>query len=288
MSTVAPCAHPHTRLNLRLAPPRFAIALAIAAFAAACGGASDPKDKQARVAASSADAASAAPAVPAAIDAAIRKALTERIPKMPTIDEITRTPIAGLYEVRFNGTELLYADESGDHIVVQGSIVQTRTRTDLTEQRMEKLLAIDFAQLPLKDAIVIKQGSGVRKVAVFVDPNCGYCKRFERDLAAVKDVTVYAFLMPILGPDSTTKARAIWCAKDGAKTWRAWMLDGVAPPEPGKAGCDVAGIDRNLEFGRKHRINGTPAVLFEDGTRKPGAIPGEMLERLLTAASRKS
>ena len=200
--------------------PRFAIALAIAAFAAACGGASETKDKPARAgtpeaAGTAAAAAAASGPVDAAVQAAIRKALAERIPKMPSIDEISRSPIAGLYEVRYNGTEILYADAAGDHVIVQGAIIETRTRTDLTEQRMEKLLAIDFAQLPLKDAIVIKQGNGARKVAVFVDPNCGYCKRFERDLAAVKDLTVYNFLLPILGPDSTAKSRAIWCAKDG-------------------------------------------------------------------------
>ncbi|MBL8287351.1 MAG: DsbC family protein [Rubrivivax sp.] len=271
--------------------PRFPLALALAAFTVlACSGASDAQDKPGAAAAPTAtSAAPGAPgtAVDAAVQAAIRKALAERIPRMPPIDEIRPAPIAGLYEVRYGGTELLYADASGDHIVVNGSIIETRTRTDLTEQRMEKLLAIDFAQLPLKDAIVIKQGSGTRKLAVFVDPNCGYCKRFERDLASVKDLTVYTFLMPILGPDSTVKSRAIWCAKDGARAWRSWMLDGVAPEAP-KGQCDFAGVERNLEFGRKHRINGTPALVFEDGTRKPGAIPAEMLEKLLAQASRKS
>jgi thiol:disulfide interchange protein DsbC len=267
--------------------PRFAVAAALAAFAAACGGASEPKDKATERAAASAPAAAAAlgPAE-AAVQASIRKALAERFPQLPPIDEISRTPIAGLYEVRYGGTEIIYADATGDYLV-QGSIIEARTRTDLTEQRIERLTAIDFGKLPLKDALVIKQGNGARKVAVFADPNCGYCKRFERDLAAIKDVTVYTFLLPILGPDSTAKSRAIWCAKDGAKAWRAWMLDG-ALPEPAKAGCDTAALDRNLEFGRKHKVNGTPAVLFEDGTRKPGAIPGEMLERLLTQASRKS
>jgi thiol:disulfide interchange protein DsbC len=278
---------------------RLALALAGATFAAACGGASEPKGQVVggaggaggaigvATAAQAATTAAAGAAVDAATQAAIRKALTERIPKMPPIDEISRSPIAGLFEVRYNGTDILYADAAGDYIIVQGAIIETRTRTDLTEQRMEKLLAIDFAQLPLKDAIVIKQGSGTRKVAIFADPNCGYCKRFERDLAAVKDLTVYTFLLPILGPDSTQKSRAIWCAKDGGKAWRAWMLDGVNP-EPAKAGCDMAGIDRNLEFARKHKINGTPAVLFEDGTRKPGAIPAEMLDKLLAQAARKS
>ncbi|MCW5632688.1 MAG: DsbC family protein [Rubrivivax sp.] len=267
--------------------PRLAAALLFAVSAAACGGASAPKEGAGKPDAQAAPAGASRAAADATVQAAIRKALAERIPNMPPIDEIRPAPIAGLYEVRYAGTELLYADATGDHVIVQGSIIETKTRTDLTEQRMEKLLAIDFKQLPLKDAIVIRQGAGTRKLAVFVDPNCGYCKRFERDLAAVKDLTVYTFLLPILGPDSTAKSQAIWCAKDGAKAWRAWMLDGVVP-EPARAGCDTGAIERTLAFGRKHRINGTPAVLFEDGTRKPGALPGEVLEKLLAQASRKS
>ena len=219
-------------------------------------------------------------------EAAIRKTLAERLPNLPRIDEITRTPVAGLYEVRFGGTELLYSDASGEHIFVNGSLVETKTRTDLTEARLEKLLAIEFDKLPLKDAMTVRQGSGARKLAVFVDPNCGYCKRFERDLTAVKDVTIYTFLMPILGPDSTTKSRDIWCAKEPMRAWRDWMLDGVVPPKAG-AKCDTAAIDRNLVFSRANRITGTPAVFFEDGTRRPGALPGAEVERLLVAASAK-
>ncbi len=220
-------------------------------------------------------------------EAAIRKALAERIPNMPAIDEVTRSPIPGLWEVRFGGTEILYADDKGDFIMVGGSMIDTKTRTDLTEARIDKLTAIDFAKLPLKDAITIRQGSGARKMAVFVDPNCGYCRSFERDLAGIKNVTIYTFLMPILGPDSAIKSRDIWCAKDGAKAWRAWMLEGVpAPTAP--AQCDKMAIERNMEFGRKHKIKGTPAVIFEDGSRKPGALPADMVERMLLEAAKKS
>jgi thiol:disulfide interchange protein DsbC len=157
---------------------------------------------------------------------------------------------------------------------------------NLTEARQDKLSAVDFAALPVKDAVLLKQGNGSRKMAVFVDPNCGYCKRFERDLAVLKDVTIYAFIMPILGPDSTVKARDIWCSKDSAKVWRSWMLDGATPPKAMGA-CDTSALERNIAFGQKYRIQGTPAVFFEDGTRKPGAIPGEMVEKLLAAASKK-
>ena len=225
----------------------------------------------------------AAPAV-RADEAAIRKTLAERLPSFPKIDEVSKTPIPGLYEVRI-GTDLFYADENGNHLI-QGSIIETRTKTDLTQARIDKLTAIDFASLPLKNAVLVKQGSGARKLVVFADPNCGYCKRLEKDLLALKDVSIYTFLYPILGPDSTAKSKDIWCAKDPAKAWRAWMVDGVAPPKSiGK--CDIAALERNVEFGKKHRVQGTPAVVFEDGSRVPGAIPMEQVEKHLVAASKK-
>ena len=216
-------------------------------------------------------------------EAVIRKALAERLPNLPKIDEVTRSPVPGLWEVRYGGSEIIYSDDKGEFVFVNGSLVETKTRTDLTQARIEKLLAIDWDKLPLKDAIAIKQGSGARKMAVFADPNCGYCKRFERDLMAIKDVTIYTFLIPILGADSAAKSRDILCAKDPAVSWRAWMVDGVIPAKGAK--CDTSAIERNLEFGQKQRINGTPAVFFTDGTRRPGAISGESVERLLTAAA---
>jgi thiol:disulfide interchange protein DsbC len=219
-------------------------------------------------------------------EAAIRKNLAERLPQLPKIDEVTKTSIPGIFEVRFGGTQILYSDATGDHVFANASLIDTKSRTDLTEARIEKLTAIEFDKLPLKDAMVITQGTGARKLAVFVDPNCGYCKRFERDLTTVKDVTIYTFLIPILGPDSTVKSRDIWCAKDASKAWRAWMVDGVTPPKS-SGSCDTAVLDRNLELSKKHRITGTPALVFEDGTRKPGALPAEQVEKLLTAAARK-
>ncbi len=216
-------------------------------------------------------------------EAVIRKNLAERLPDFPKIDEVTKTPIPGLWEVRI-GSELLYTDEQGNHII-QGTLFDTKAKVNLTDKRIEKLTAIDFDQLPLKDAMVVKQGTGARKLAVFADPNCGYCKRFERDLLTVKDVTIYTFLYPVLGPDSNEKSRSIWCSKDAMKTWRAWMIDGVTPPKVMGA-CDAAAIERNSAFGRKYRVNGTPAVLFEDGKRVPGAMPAAEVEKRLVEASK--
>jgi thiol:disulfide interchange protein DsbC len=218
-------------------------------------------------------------------DALIRKNLSERLPNLPKIDEISKTPIPGLYELRI-GQDIVYTDEQGNYLI-QGNLIDTKTRTDLTEARINKLTAIDFASLPLKDAVVIKQGNGTRRMAVFGDPNCGYCKRFERDLAKLQDVTIYTFLYPILGPDSNAKSKDIWCAQDSAKAWRAWMVEGVTPPKS-MGQCDTAALERNIAFGKKHRVQGTPAAIFEDGTRAPGAIPLEALEKNLAAAAKKS
>jgi thiol:disulfide interchange protein DsbC len=221
----------------------------------------------------------AAPAL--AQEAAIRKNIAERLPDFPKLDEITKSPIPGLYEVRI-GTEIFYTDEQGNHII-DGQLIDTRTRMNLTQARIDKLTAIDFAKLPFGDAIVWKQGSGERKMAVFADPNCGYCKRFERDLSEVKNVTVYTFLYPILGPDSIEKSKNIWCAKDRTAAWRDWMLEGAAPAKA-MGQCDVAALQRNAEFGRKHRINGTPGIVFEDGKRAPGAMNTDQIEKQLLAS----
>ena len=221
-------------------------------------------------------------ALPAlADDALIRKTIAERLPDFPKIDEITKTPIPGLFELRI-GTEIMYTDERGDHLI-EGQMIETRSRSNLTEARVAKLTAIDFAALPLKDAIVWKQGTGARKLVVFADPNCGYCKKFEKEMQQVKDVTVYTFLYPILGGDSPEKSRNIWCAKDNSTAWRDWMINGTAPARS-MGQCDVTALQRNAALGKKHKINGTPALVFEDGKRVPGALPPEEVEKRLLAS----
>lgn len=215
-------------------------------------------------------------------EAVIRKNIAQRLPDFPKIDEVSKTAMPGLWEVRI-GVDLLYTDAEGTYLIEGGSIIDTRNRANLTQQRVAKLTAIRFADLPLKDAMVIKQGNGTRKLAVFGDPNCGYCKRLERDLAALKDVTIYTFIYPVLGADSEAKSRAIWCTKDAMANWRKWMIDGTVPPRA-MGECNTAAIERNTAFGRKYRMNGTPVLVFEDGVRVPGAMSAADLEKRLVEA----
>ncbi|KAF1049862.1 DsbC family protein [Xylophilus sp.] len=226
-----------------------------------------------------ADMALAAAFSASAQESAIRKNLPERIPQISKIDEVRPTPMGGLYEVRA-GTDIFYTDAKGN-CLIQGELIDTQGRRNLTEDRITRLTAIDFASLPFKDAITIVRGDGKRQLVVFEDPNCGYCKRFERELQSVDNVTIHLFLYPILSPDSAEKSRNIWCARDKAGTWQDLML---RDKPPAAASCDTAALQRNLALGRKHKINGTPTLLFADSSRVPGAIGAREVEQHLARA----
>jgi thiol:disulfide interchange protein DsbC len=210
-------------------------------------------------------------------DATIRRNIAERLPQIGRIDEVSRTPMAGLFEVRV-GTEVYYSDAEGNFLL-RGELFDTRNRRNLTEERVAKLTQIDFDQLPLKDAFTVVRGDGKRKLALFQDPNCGYCKRFERDLQNVNNVTIHMFLYPILGQDSLEKSRQVWCARDRNKAWTDWMVRNV--PIPAAPACDASALERNVALGRKHQITGTPTLVFADGRRVPGAIPASEVEKIL-------
>jgi thiol:disulfide interchange protein DsbC len=212
-------------------------------------------------------------------EAAIRKNLAERIPQLKQIDEVNKTAIPGIFEIRVNGNEIFYVDGEANYLI-QGNLIDTKQKRNLTEERVDKLSAIAFDSLPLKDAFTIVRGNGKRKLAVFEDPNCGYCKQFERDLQKVDNVTISMFLYPVLGPASTEKSKGVWCAKDRGKVWQDHMVRDVAIP-PAAASCDVSVIARNLELGKKYKITGTPTLVFTDGSRVPGAIPAAQVEKYL-------
>jgi thiol:disulfide interchange protein DsbC len=227
-------------------------------------------------------------------EAQIRKNLPARLPGFPAIDRVIKTPIPGLYEVNV-GTEVYYTDARGDHLI-QGRILATKTRIDLTAQRIDKLSAVPFDALPLADALVWKQGNGSRRLAVFADPNCIHCKRLEQELDKLQDVTVYAFPYPILGPDSEQRSHAILCSGEPTTAWREWMLKGVVPDASNSAMCTTAEarsqvtaqVQRNVAWGQKHRVQGTPAIFFEDGKRVPGGMSLQGLQRQLQSSAKST
>lgn len=194
------------------------------------------------------------------------------------VKSVSTSPVAGLYEVIVNNN-LVYTDAQGKFLI-QGDIVEIKSGTNLTEIRQNELSKIRWSDLPLQNAIKVVKGNGARKVAVFADPNCGYCKRLEKTFSEMDNLTIYTFLMPILSPDSTTKSKQIWCASDSSKSWVQWMVNNTTPN--GKTDCTNP-LDKNLALAKSLNINGTPAIFFTDGTRIPGAAGKDSLEKKLAS-----
>ena len=196
------------------------------------------------------------------------------------VDGVTKAGYGGLYEIRM-GDSLVYTDEKVSFLLV-GSLIDAKTRENVTDARKEKLSQVNFDELPLDSAIKIVRGGGKNVIAVFADPNCTFCKRFERDLATLQDVTIYTFLYPILdagnGGDSMRKSKAIWCSKDRAKAWLDLMLKGVSPIMMGN--CDTTVLQRNLDLGQKLGISGTPTSFAVSGQRVVGARFPELRKAL--------
>ncbi|WP_371820205.1 DsbC family protein [Verticiella alkaliphila] len=166
---------------------------------------------------------------------------------------------------------------------MQGALVDAESRRNLTTARLEQLNAVAFSDLPMELAFTQVRGNGSRHIAVFEDPNCGYCKQFRRTLLEVDDITVHTFMYPMLAPDSADKVRDVWCAKDKAAAWDAWMIEGK---RPATASCD-APLPQMVALGQKLRVRGTPTIIFADGTRVGGALPRAAFEeRLAKVAAR--
>jgi len=217
-------------------------------------------------------------------EASVKKAVEAAYPKFK-VEKVTKTPYAGLYEV-FMGGQIIYTDEKLSFLIAEGRLVDPKTKKDITGERLEELTKIDFSSLPLNQAIKVVKGNGSRKLVVFSDVDCPYCKRLERnELSNITDVTIYTFLYPIeqLHPDAANKSKLIWCAKDRVKAWEDWILRDQLASSAGS--CDVP-LEKVGELARKIGVTSTPTLIFSDGKRMLGAQPYKEIERMLSAAKK--
>ena len=215
--------------------------------------------------------------------AALRAVLKERLPPDARVGAIRPSPQPGLLEIVVNERELIYTDAKGD-LAVFGRIVDLRTRTNLTQNRLLELRKVDFGQLPLDKAIVKVKGNGARKVAVFSDPDCPFCKQLEPELDKLDNVTIYTFLYPLpsIHPDAVRKATMIWCSPDRVKAWDDLMLRNKEP----QGNLDCANPILSIaQLAQSLGINGTPGMVFSDGRIVPGALKQEQIEAYLDSKS---
>ena len=206
----------------------------------------------------------------------IRTEIQKRLGTSANVRNVTPSPIPGLFEVQVNN-EIFYTDSNAKYLI-QGEMVELASGNNLTTKRQEDINRIKWSELPQAQAFKVVRGNGSRQIAVFSDPNCGYCKRLEKTLQQLDNVTIYNYLIPILSADSALKSKQIWCAADQQKVWNDWMLNNLGPS--GKSDC-ANPIDKNLTLAKNYGINGTPTIFFTDGSRFPGAVQLVDIEKKL-------
>lgn len=226
-------------------------------------------------------AATSTTALSAESEAAIRSSVERTYPGHK-VSSVTETRVRGIYEV-VAGSEVVYSDATGQTLFV-GAMVDTATRTNLTQERVDKLTQVDFDDFPLEHAIKTVKGDGSRVIVAFEDPNCGYCKELHKGLKSLTNYTMYTFLYPLLGEDSKAKTNAIWCSENKEEALSAWMAQGMRPvASPEKCLTPTAKVS---ELAARLGVRGTPALFFADGTRNPGFLPADRLDRKLTESTR--
>jgi thiol:disulfide interchange protein DsbC len=208
----------------------------------------------------------------------IRTEIQKRLGTSANVRNVTPSPIPGLFEVQVNN-EIFYTDSNAKYLI-QGEMVELASGNNLTTKRQEDINRIKWSELPQAQAFKVVRGNGSRQIAVFSDPNCGYCKRLEKTLQQLDNVTIYNYLIPILSADSALKSKQIWCATDQQKVWNDWMLNNLGPS--GKSDCPNP-IDKNLTLAKNYGINGTPTIFFTDGSRFPGAVQLADIEKKLAS-----
>lgn len=212
-----------------------------------------------------------------------RQAVQALAPEVKVVS-VSKTPLPDLYEVVAEGPRgivLVYASGNGDYVLL-GELLDVKKRRSLTEERWAQLNAVDFDALPLDQAIKMVRGSGKRRLAVFSDPDCPYCRKLEPELAKLDDVTVYIFPYPLpIHPEASRKSKLVWCSKDRLKAWQDMMLSDRLP-EDGRSDCDNP-VDKNIALGQRLHINSTPTLIFSDGRRFAGYAPAERIEQMLAS-----
>ncbi len=210
----------------------------------------------------------------------IKTALEAKFPKAK-IANIRKSMVAGMYEATID-TDVVFVDAAGKFVFV-GALYDVATMTNQVESRQNELFGFKWDELPFDKAIKVVRGKGTRRVAVFTDADCPFCKRVEQTFSQMDDVTIFNFLMPIdsLHPDAGRKSKVIWCSKDRTKAWLDFMLNNKLVD--GKGDCPNP-VDELKALGASKRVNGTPALVFPDNRTIPGAIPKDQIEAALNKA----
>lgn len=219
-------------------------------------------------------------------EAAVRRMMVEQIGGEARIDSVNKASWGSMYEVVVRGPRgplVFYVDDKAS-VIFAGQVIEAKSGRNITEEKLQRLSTIKWETLPMDAALTTVRGNGRRKIAVFSDPNCPYCKKFETELELLDDITVHIFLYPVIKPQSVTQTKSVWCSKDRVKAWNDLILRGIQPTA--KPDCDTP-IDRILALGRELGANSTPTWFLQDGVRRKGVLPIAEVTRLMDVANPK-
>lgn len=234
-------------------------------------------------------------------EAAVAARMKEKYPRMTLSESPSRVESTGLYEMQIAG-QAAYTDAQASFLLVGGELLigsgdQVKNYTQTSQMKAQEGV---FKTLPLEEAFRTVYGKGEQKLAVFSDPDCPFCQRFEATLEEHKkdlNLTVYTFLWPLsIHQHAAEHAAYLWCTKDRSSAFRDWMLfsnqAGIAPGawerwlqktnRPAANSCDhPAHLEKINAIAASQGFMATPTLLFENGMTYPGAATYDKLLQAL-------
>lgn len=215
---------------------------------------------------------------------AIKIRLKVDLPELK-VDQVNKTPVAGVYEV-VSGRRVFYVDSTGQYAFL-GNLVDLDSKQSLTEKTVKAVTVVNWNQLPIKLALRQTIGAGNRRIAIFTDPDCPFCKRLEQEVTPkLKDVVIYYFLFPLkIHEDAVSDSKKILCAQNPESTFAAWMALGkklptlmtcrnaLKLPKMQAVGNNIVGVDA------------TPTIVLPNGQIVSGLLPADYLNKLITDTS---
>jgi thiol:disulfide interchange protein DsbC len=201
-----------------------------------------------------------------------------------TKNAVVKKSFGNFYSVVL-GNEVIYINEDLT-ILINGDVVDLKENRSLTNTLREaNRPKFDPAELRAAETDAIRMGAGSRRLYVFSDPDCTFCRQLQGELSKLQNVAVYILPFPLTGlhPNAAGIAENIWCADDRTAAWNGYLLRGL---KPNAKSCSNP-LARNAALAAKYRVYGTPAIVFEDGSVVPGAVPASTIEARLASLAKK-
>lgn len=195
---------------------------------------------------------------------------------VPNVEKSTEIPLDSLKAVQVNG-EVFFMSKNGRY-VFQGQLTDSWSKVTLdTIEEIEystKHINVERFGLPIDSMNVITFGNGPKTVYSFVDPQCGFCKKFVTEAQTkAGEYTFKLIVVPALGKESNRQSKSLFCAKEKSNALDAFMNNGLGNL-PQKNKCDAKYYDLTLTFAQLVGVNAVPYMIAPDGRYKAGAEKG--------------